>query len=81
MHSSANSENVVAVAAILRDVLSPGGSSESAREARLATLPGLLDMWFVNLFLFSLHVIKPNKLSMIVDSGAQEHLVPLSNIS
>ena len=33
VNSSANSENVVALAAILRDVLSPGGSSESARAA------------------------------------------------
>ena len=33
-----NSENVVALAAILRNVLSPGGSSEFARATRLATL-------------------------------------------
>ena len=38
VNSRANSENVVALAAIMRYVLSPGGSSESARAARLATL-------------------------------------------
>ena len=37
VNNSANSENVVALAAILRDVLSPGGSSESARATRLAS--------------------------------------------
>ena len=38
VNDSANSENVVALAAIKRDVLSPGGSSDSGRATRLATL-------------------------------------------
>ena len=46
-----NSANVASLAAILRDVLSPGGSSESALS------PGPLVMWFVKNFLCSLHVI------------------------
>ena len=75
MNSSANSENVVALAAILRDVLSPGGSSESARAARLATLAmsaGYVDRQKFHVFAAP---DQTKHLSMIVDSGAEVRLV------
>ena len=60
VNSSANSENVVALATILRGVLSPGGPSESARAARCAALARPAGYVVRQNFLCSLHVIKTN---------------------
>ena len=74
VNSSANSENVTALEAILRDVLSPSGSSESARGRDSRLSPGLLDTWFVKKSVFAARD-QTKHLSMIVDSGEEVHLV------
>ena len=69
---SANSENVVALEVILRGVLSPGGSSESARATTLATLArsaGYVVRQKNPVFAARDQTIH---LSMVVDSGAEE---------
>ena len=73
-NNSANSENVVALAAILRD-LSPGGSSESARATRLATLARSAGCVVRQKFLVFVARDETKHLSMVVDSGAEVHLV------
>ena len=71
VNTIANPEHVVVLATILRDVLSPGGSSESTRGAS----PGQLDMWFVkNSPVFAARD-QTKHLSIIVDSSAEVHLV------
>ena len=75
VNSSANSENVVALAAILRDVLSPGRFSESARAARLATLARSAGCVVLQKFPVFAVRNQTKYLSMILDSGAEEHLV------
>ena len=54
VNNSANSESVAALAAVLRDVLSP------AERRGLRHSPDLLGMLFDRNSLCSLHVIKPN---------------------
>ena len=75
VNSSANSENVVALAAILRDVLSPGGSSESARAARLATFARSVGYVVRQQYLVFAARDQTKHLYMIVDSGAEVQLV------
>ena len=75
MNSSANSENAVALEAILRDVLSPGGYPESARVARLATLARSAGYVVRQEFPVFAARDQTKHLSMIVDSGAEVHLV------
>ena len=74
VNSSAHSEIVVALAAILRDVLSPSGSSESLQQRDSRLSPDELDMWFVKNSVFAARD-QTKHLSMIVDSGAEVHLV------
>ena len=71
VNSSANWENVVALAAILRDVLSPGGSPESARAARLARSAGYVVRQKFPMFAAR---DQTKHLSIIVDSGAEVNL-------
>ena len=65
----------MALAAILRDVLSPGGSSESPRAARLATLARSAGNVVREKFFVFAARDQTKHLSMIVDSGAEVHLV------
>ena len=74
VNNSANSENVVDLAAILRDVLSPGGSSESARATRLATLAR--SAGYVVRVKYPVFAARDQTkhLSIVVDSGAEDEL-------
>ena len=75
VNNSANLENVAALAAILRDVLSPGGSSESARATRRATLAKSAGYVVRHKFPVFVARDQTKHLSMVVDSGAVVHLV------
>ena len=66
---------MVALAAILREVLSPGGSSESARATRLATLGRCAGCVVRQKFPVFGARAQTKHLSMVVDSGAEVHLV------
>ena len=63
----------MALAAILRDVLFPGGSSESAGEARLATLARAAGYVVRQKFPVFAARDQTKHLSMIVDSSAEVH--------
>ena len=69
----------MALAAILRHVLSPGGSAESARAARLATLARSAGYVVRQKFPVFAARDQTKHLSMIVDSGAEVHLVCLAH--
>ena len=75
VYNSANSENVVALAAISRGVFFPGGSSESARATRLATLARSAGYVVCQNFLVFAARDQTKHLSMVVDSCAELHLV------
>ena len=79
MNSSANSENMVALAAILRDVFSPGGSSESARAERLAILARSAGRVVRQKFTVFAARDQTKHLSTVVASGAEVHLVCLAH--
>ena len=70
---------MVALAAILRDVLSPGGSSESARATRLATLARSAGYVVRQKFRVFAARDQTKHLSMVLDSGAEVHLVCLAH--
>ena len=75
VNSCANSENVAALAAFLRDVLSPVGSSYFGGETKLATLArsaGFVVRQKFNVFAAR---DKTTHLSMVVNSGAKVHVV------
>ena len=65
----------MALTAILRGVLSPGGSSESARATRLATLARSAGYVVRQNFPVFAARDQTKHLSMVVDSGAEVHLV------
>ena len=69
------SENQVTLAAMLRDALSPGGSSESARAARRATLARSAEDVVRPKFPVFAACDQIRHVSMIVDSGAEAHVV------
>ena len=75
VNNSANSENVVALAAILRDVLFPSGSSESARATRLATLARSAGYVVRQRCPVFAALVQTKHWSMVVDSGTELHLV------
>ena len=75
VNSSANSESVAALAAVLRDVLSPVGSPDSGRAARLATLARSAGYVVRQKFPVFAARDQNKQLSMVVDSGAEVHLV------
>ena len=75
VNNSANSESVAALAAVLRDVLSPVGSPDSGRAARLATLARSAGYVVQQTFPVFAARDQTKQLSMVVDSGAEVHLV------
>ena len=75
VNSSANSEKVFALAAILRDVLSPAGFSGSGWAARLATLARSAGDVVRQKFPVFAARDQTKHVSMVVDSSAEVHLV------
>ena len=75
LFNSADSEDTSALAAILRDALSLGGSSDSGRTARLAALARSAGYVVRQKFLVFVARDQNKHLSMVGDSGAEVHLV------
>ena len=75
VNNSANSESVTALAAVLRDVLSPVGSPDSGRAARLAALARSSGYVVRHKFPVFAAREQTKQLSMVVDSGAEVHWV------
>ena len=75
VNNSANSESVAALAAVLSDVLSPVGSPDSGRAAGLAALARSAENVVRQKFPVFAARDQTKQLSMVVDSGAEVHLV------
>ena len=75
VNNSANSESVAALAAVLRDVSSPVGSPDSVRAPRLAALARSAGYVVRQKFPVFAARDQTKQLSMVVDSGAEVHLV------
>ena len=75
VNNSANSESVAALAAVLSDVLSPVGSPDCGRAAGLAALARSAGYVVRQKFPVFAARDQNKQLSMVVNSGAEVHLV------